>query len=72
MEGVSVMAKGNKKWAPTNTREALNQFKQEIADEIGIPLDEGQTGGPNSKNKNSIDNEMIRRMVKQAKQSMLR
>ena len=51
-------------------REALNRFKMEVANEIGVPLKEGYNGDLTSAQNGSVGGEMVRRMIKKQEESM--
>ncbi|CRZ33240.1 small acid-soluble spore protein alpha/beta type [Herbinix hemicellulosilytica] len=51
-------------------REALNRFKMEVANELGIPLKQGYNGDLTSRQNGSIGGEMVRRMIRQQEQAM--
>lgn len=51
-------------------REALDRFKMEIANEIGVPLKAGYNGDLTSKQNGSVGGEMVKRMIRQQEQSM--
>ncbi|MDF2537903.1 MAG: hypothetical protein K0S76_924 [Herbinix sp.] len=51
-------------------REALNRFKMEIANEIGVPLKQGYNGDLTSKQNGSVGGEMVKRMIRQQEQQM--
>jgi hypothetical protein len=51
-------------------REALDRFKMEIANEIGVPLKQGYNGDLTSKQNGSVGGEMVRRMIRQQEQQM--
>ena len=51
-------------------REALNRFKMEVANEIGVPLKNGYNGDLTSKQNGSVGGEMVRRMIKRQEESM--
>ena len=48
----------------------LNQFKNEVASELGITLKDGYNGDLTSKEAGSIGGEMVRRMIKRQEESM--
>jgi purine-nucleoside phosphorylase len=50
--------------------EALNRFKYEIANELGVPLKQGYNGDLTSKQNGSVGGEMVKRMIRQQEQSM--
>ena len=51
-------------------REALNRFKMEVANELGVPLKQGYNGDLTSKQNGSVGGEMVRRMIRSQEQSM--
>lgn len=51
-------------------QEALNRFKMEIANEIGVPLKQGYNGDLTSKQNGSVGGEMVKRMIRQQEQQM--
>ena len=46
-------------------REALDQFKMEAANEVGVDLKEGYNGNLTSKEAGSVGGQMVKKMVKQ-------
>ena len=50
--------------------EALNQFKMEVANELGVPLKNGYNGDLTSKQNGSVGGEMVKRMIRSQEQSM--
>jgi hypothetical protein len=70
------MASGNSNFSSSNraevpqAREALDRFKMEIANEIGVPLKQGYNGDLTSKQNGSVGGEMVKRMIRQQEQSM--
>lgn len=51
-------------------REALNRFKYEVANEIGVPLAQGYNGNLTSYQNGSVGGEMVRRMIKRQEEQM--
>lgn len=51
-------------------REALNRFKMEVANEIGVPLKQGYNGDLTSKQNGSVGGEMVRRMIRRQEEQM--
>ena len=49
---------------------ALDKFKYEVADELGVPLTDGYNGDLTSKEAGSIGGEMVRRMIKSQEEQM--
>lgn len=50
--------------------EALNRFKYEVANELGVPLKQGYNGDLTSKQNGSVGGEMVKRMIRQQEQTM--
>ena len=51
-------------------KDAMNRFKMEVANEIGVNLKEGYNGDLTSREAGSIGGEMVRRMVNKSKEQM--
>ena len=51
-------------------KEAMNRFKMEVANEIGVNLKEGYNGDLTSREAGSIGGEMVRQMIKKQEESM--
>ena len=51
-------------------REALNRFKMEAANEVGVTLKQGYNGDLTSKQAGSIGGQMVKKMIEQAENSM--
>lgn len=51
-------------------REALNRFKMEVANEIGVPLKQGYNGDLTSRENGSVGGEMVRRMIRRQEEQM--
>lgn len=47
-------------------REALNKFKYEVANQIGVNLKQGYNGDLTSKQAGSVGGEMVKRMIEKA------
>lgn len=62
------MAK-NSKLVP-EAKEAMNQMKYEVANEIGVNLKNGYNGDLTSKQNGSVGGEMVRRMIQQQQNQM--
>ncbi|HHV13526.1 MAG TPA: alpha/beta-type small acid-soluble spore protein [Clostridiales bacterium] len=61
---------GSNRAAVPEAKEALNRFKMEIANEIGVPLKQGYNGDLTSKQNGSVGGEMVKRMIRQQEQQM--
>ena len=53
-----------------SAREALNKFKMEAAQEVGVNLKEGYNGDLTSKQAGSIGGEMVRKMIKKYEENL--
>ena len=51
-------------------REAMDKFKMEVANELGVPLKNGYNGDLTSKQNGSVGGEMVRQMIKRQEQEM--
>ena len=51
-------------------KEAMNHFKMEVANEIGVNLKDGYNGDLTSREAGSIGGEMVRQMIKKQEESM--
>lgn len=51
-------------------REALNRFKYEVANELGVPLKQGYNGDLTSRENGSVGGEMVRRMIRRQEEQM--
>ena len=51
-------------------REALNKFKMEVANEIGVNLKQGYNGDLSSKQAGSIGGMMVKKMIEKAASQM--
>lgn len=51
-------------------QEALNRFKYEVANEIGVPLKQGYNGDLTSKQNGSVGGYMVKKMIQDAEQRL--
>jgi len=51
-------------------QEALNRFKYEVANEIGVPLKQGYNGDLTSKQNGSVGGYMVKKMIEDAEKRM--
>ena len=49
---------------------ALNRFKFEVANELGVPLTDGYNGNLTSKQNGSVCGEMVRKMIAEQERQM--
>jgi len=60
----------SKKNVVPGAKEALNRFKMEAANEVGVNLKEGYNGDLTSKQAGSVGGQMVRKMIENAENSM--
>lgn len=63
------MASRNRAEIP-EAREALNRFKFEVANELGVPLKQGYNGDLTSYQNGSVGGYMVKKMIREAEQRM--
>ncbi len=51
-------------------KEALNRFKMEVADELGVPLTNGYNGNLTSYQNGSVGGYMVKKMIEAQEQQM--
>ncbi|MFA9463732.1 MAG: small, acid-soluble spore protein, alpha/beta type [Velocimicrobium sp.] len=51
-------------------RAAMNQFKYEVANEIGVPLKEGYNGDLTSRQNGSVGGYMVKKMIQEQEKKM--
>jgi len=64
------MASNNSKMSNKQAKAALNKFKYEVANEIGVNLKQGYNGDLTSKQAGSVGGEMVKRLVANAANQM--
>ena len=64
------MASTNSKMTNKQAKAALDKFKYEVANEIGVNLKQGYNGDLTSKQAGSIGGEMVKRLVAKAANDM--
>ena len=63
------MTNSNKSVVP-EAKEALNKFKYEVANEVGVNLKQGYNGDLSSKDAGRIGGNMVRKLIQQAENNM--
>ena len=53
----------NKQSLVPNAREALNKFKMEAANEVGVNLKQGYNGDLSSREAGSVGGQMVKKMI---------
>ena len=61
---------GSGRMSVPEAKGAMNRFKEEVANELGINLKEGYNGDLTSKEAGSIGGEMVKQMIKKQEESM--
>ena len=51
-------------------KDALDRFKFEVANEIGVPLKQGSNGDLTSRENGSVGGEMVRQMIRRQEEEM--
>ena len=51
-------------------RDAMDRFKMEVADELGVNLKQGYNGDITARDAGSIGGEMVRKMIKRQEEEM--
>ena len=59
-----------KKTVVPEAREALNRFKMEAANEVGVNLKQGYNGDLTSKQAGSVGGQMVKKMIESYENSM--
>ena len=54
---------GSNKIMVPNAREAMNKFKMEAANEVGVNLKQGYNGDLTSKEAGSVGGQMVKKMI---------
>ena len=61
---------GSGRMSVPEAKGAMNRFKEEVANELGINLKEGYNGDLTSKEAGSIGGEMVQQMIKKQEEQM--
>ena len=56
--------------AVPEAKEAMKRFKEEVASELGVPLNDGYNGDLTSKQAGSIGGEMVKKMIMKQEEQM--
>lgn len=64
------MSKSSNKSVVPEAREALNRFKMEAANEVGVNLKQGYNGDLTSKEAGSVGGQMVKKMIQSYEQNM--
>ena len=63
------MSRRNRAEVP-EAQEALDRFKYEVANELGVPLKQGYNGDLTSKQNGSVGGYMVKKMIQDAERRM--
>ena len=63
-------AKNNNKLKVPEAREAMDRFKMECANEVGVDLKEGYNGDITARQAGSVGGQMVKRMIESYEHSM--
>ena len=61
---------GSGRMSVPEAKGAMNRFKEEVANELGINLKEGYNGDLTSKEAGSMGGEMVKQMIKKQEEQM--
>lgn len=70
LKGETNMSSNNNKLNVPEAREAMDKFKMECANEVGVNLKEGYNGELTSRQAGSIGGQMVKRMIESYESSM--
>lgn len=69
-EGNIMSSHNNNRSSVPEAKSALNRFKYEIANELGVPLKDGYNGNLTSKQNGSVGGYMVKRMIEAQEKQM--
>lgn len=64
------MNKSSSRMTVPSAKDAMDKFKMEVANELGVDLKEGYNGDLTSKEAGSVGGEMVRKMIKKQEEQM--
>ena len=64
------MSRNNNNSIVPEAREALNKFKMEAANEVGVNLKQGYNGHLTAREAGSVGGQMVKKMIQEYEQSM--
>ena len=62
--------KSSNRAAVPEAKEALNKFKYDVANQLGVPLTDGYNGDLTSKQNGSVGGYMVKKMIEQQEKQM--
>lgn len=63
-------SRSSNRTAVLEAKEALDKFKYEVANELGVPLTEGYNGDLTSRQNGSVGGYMVKKMIEQQEKQM--
>ena len=70
LEDKITMSRRNNRQMVPEAREAMNRFKMEVANEVGVNLKDGYNGDLTSREAGSVGGGMVKNMIKAYEQSL--
>ena len=64
MKGCKIFMNESKGMSKRQAKEALNQFKMEAANEVGVTLNQGYNGQLTAREAGSIGGQMVKKMIR--------
>ncbi len=64
------MTSSNNSASVPEAKSALNKFKYEVANELGVPLTDGYNGNLTSKQNGSVGGYMVKKMIEEQERQM--
>jgi hypothetical protein len=64
------MTSSNNSSSVPEAKGALNKFKYEVANELGVPLTDGYNGNLTSKQNGSVGGYMVKKMIEEQERQM--
>lgn len=71
MEEFAMRGRSTNRPEVPEAKQALDRFKFEVAQELGVPLNESYNGHLTSRENGSVGGEMVRQMIKKQEQEMM-
>ena len=70
LEVIAMSNSNSNKTSVPEAKDAMNRFKMEVANELGVNLKQGYNGDLTSRETGSVGGEMVRQMIKRQEQQM--
>ena len=70
MSGSNNSGSNTSKMAVPQAKEAMNRFKMEVANELGVPLSNGYNGNLTSAQNGSVGGYMVKKMIEAQERQM--